>query len=89
MTDHDLIASRPPPNQHASLPVSRVWAWLTCVIVVLPIVYVLSLGPAIYVLPASVIRPLYGPLINFELHCPALDRFLTWYMEKVWKCGKW
>ena len=62
---------------------------LCSIIMLLPVIYVLSLGPAIYGLPSSVLRPVYGPLIMFEQQCPPLDRFQTWYMEKIWKCKMW
>jgi hypothetical protein len=58
--------------------------WLSCVILV--IAYVLSFGPAIYVLPISATRFLYGPLVQFEQFCPPLHRFQSWYMETVWNC---
>ncbi len=63
--------------------------WLVGAMLGLPLLYVLSLGPAIYVLPVSITKPLYGPLIRFEQRCPPLDRFQTWYMEKVWRCKMW
>jgi hypothetical protein len=62
---------------------------LLSAIVLLPVIYILSLGPAIHILPLSVIRSVYGPLIKFEANCPPLDRFQTWYMEKVWRCKMW
>jgi hypothetical protein len=53
------------------------------------LLYVLSIGPAYRFLPGSALPTLYRPLIQLENHCKPLDRFLTWYMEDVWKCGMW
>jgi hypothetical protein len=87
MSQRAEIPSHPQPDESRG-PRGRGFLLLWA-IVLLPVIYVLSLGPSIYILPDSVIRLVYGPLIKFEAHCPPLDRFQTWYMEKVWGCKMW
>ena len=87
MNPPDYIKSDSEVNRHPG--VFRGLYWLTWIILILPVIYVLSLGPAFHVLPLSVIGKVYGPLIRFEEHCPPLERFQTWYMEKVWRCPMW
>jgi hypothetical protein len=55
----------------------------------LPVLYVLSIGPAYRFFPGPWLPKVYRPLTQLESHCKPLDRFMTWYMEKVWQCGVW
>jgi hypothetical protein len=53
------------------------------------LLYVLSVGPVLRLMPTHAVLNFYGPLIILEEHCRPLDRFVVWYVEDVWKCGKW
>jgi hypothetical protein len=55
----------------------------------IPLRYGLSIGPAYRLLPGPWLPTVYRPLVQLENHCKLLDRFLTWCMEDVWKCGMW
>jgi hypothetical protein len=69
---------------------SRKWTlslfWLMPVLV---FIYVLSIGPAYRFFPGPALPVVYRPLTQLESRFKPLDRFMTWYMEDVWKCGVW
>jgi hypothetical protein len=59
------------------------WPWL---IVLLPVVYVLSIGPVAKMSEAGLIaeatcRVIYAPLIILDRHVPGVEHFLDWYMQ--------
>jgi hypothetical protein len=63
--------------------------WFFC-IAILPIAYVLSIGPATKMshkgtLPPS-LRIVYRPLVTVADHCPPFGLFLCWYIYRVWHC---
>jgi hypothetical protein len=62
---------------------TRRWTW-PCVLVSLPMIYVLSLGPAYWLVahyPAwGVITPLYAALQRLLSYWPAADQAMFWYL---------
>ncbi len=64
-------------------------SWPIWLLLLLQLLYVLGIGPAYRFLPGSAMAAIYRPLVTLEARCRPLDRFITWYMEDVWKCGIW
>jgi hypothetical protein len=58
--------------------------WATWIVVAAPILYVLSLGPAYWLVahyPAwGFVTPFYGPLQRALSYCPAADTAMFWYL---------
>jgi hypothetical protein len=69
-------------------PAKMVIKWLALLPILFSL-YALSIAPAFHLMSPQGFRSAYMPLIHLETHCPPLDRFLTWYMEDVWKCSTW
>jgi hypothetical protein len=64
-------------------------SWAVYTTVLLPILYLLSVGPVFRLLPFEPFRLVYVPLLKFQMHCPPLHDFLVWYMGSVWGCRVW
>ena len=65
-------------------------SWYVWMIMFVPLVYFLSVGPALklrdaHVLPKSVYGVIYGPLGYGMRACPALSRSVNWYVYTLWR----
>ena len=70
---------------------NRVFVWLVITVVVLPLLYVLSIGPLAWVLQQAgvinlpwaekILGPIYLPLIWLASHSPAFEAFLKSYLH--------
>ena len=63
----------------------------TCILAFAFVLYVLSVGPAAKMVEQhhnsrleDGLRALYYPLATLDQHSPAAQKFLHWYIEKVW-----
>jgi hypothetical protein len=58
------------------------------VVFVLPVAYVLSIGPVMRLEMAGVYvpgtEPFYRPLVFATMYSPRLDRAMRWYVWNVW-----
>ena len=75
---------------------SRTWLWTTVVIVILPVIYALSIGPVIYWMerhrpargPDPWLQTFYGPLLWADEHTPLkkpLDVYTDWWVRLAHK----
>ena len=69
---------------------SRAITWLTIALVVAPFLYVLSIGPAIWLLDRGLIskRPfetVYFPLARLADKYPAFKSTIEWYADFWWQ----
>ena len=68
---------------------SSLTVWLIAAVVMLPIAYVLSLGPAIWLYEHSVplqpyIAVCYWPIESLAMICEPLGKVLDWYVS-LWR----
>jgi hypothetical protein len=65
-------------------------SWYVCTILFLPLLYLLSVGPALKLrdarsLPDPIFQMVYTPLHYAERACPPLSRSVYWYAATVWR----
>jgi hypothetical protein len=66
------------------------FSWYVWAVVLLPLIYFLSVGPALKLrdtraLPDPLFQTVYTPLEHAERACPALSRSVYWYATTVWR----
>jgi hypothetical protein len=65
--------------------------WFVFILVLVPVLYVLGIGPGEKLrragwMPEKPYKAIYQPLIDVSKSCKPVDRFLTWYVKDIWHC---
>ena len=65
-------------------------SWIGALLIVLPIIYILSMGPAtklvdFHVITISAWKTFYSPLAPVCSRCEPFRDFLMWYIFDVWR----
>ena len=79
------------PGNGQNASVAGTFFRFTCILALAFVLYVLSVGPAAKMVGQHQnsrledgLRALYYPLATLDQHSPAAQKFLHWYIEKVW-----
>ena len=75
----------------ARSPINRTIGWIAAVLICLPVLYFLSIGPAIRLVDRgtfnqSVVKSFYLPVLILADRSETFNRFLDWYVTDIWHC---